>query len=278
MCGNSSTCPRFREEQIAGLIGGGAQDLIRKALGPDVPESELQPSLQLFLSYYRAHMLDRTVLYPGVRETLDRLQDFRLAVLTNKPVHFSCSMLDGLGIYRYFAAVYGGNSFENKKPDPVGIFQILSDTQRTSRKDLDDRGFLGGCTDRPKCGSDHLRCDVRLCERRHLKRLRRILKSTGSPDLEKLVRNGNREDPVCKGNPSPEGGGGPKGRVRGQGNHSLPLYPVLRSHPLHFRSGNFQPSVHSCNSAFVESTVVSHFQDKTFQRGLNVEFWISSDF
>jgi phosphoglycolate phosphatase len=117
------------EEQIAGLIGGGAQDLIRKALGPDVPESELQPSLRLFLTYYRAHMLDRTVLYPGVRETLDRLQDFRLAVLTNKPVHFSCSMLDGLGIYRYFSAVYGGNSFENKKPNPVGIFQILSDTR-----------------------------------------------------------------------------------------------------------------------------------------------------
>ena len=38
-------------------------------------------------------------------------------------------MLVGLGIYRYFSAVYGGNSFENKKPDPVGIFQILSDTR-----------------------------------------------------------------------------------------------------------------------------------------------------
>ena len=122
------------EDEIAGLIGGGAQDLIRKALGPDVPESELQPSLRLFLTYYRAHMLDRTVLYPGVRETLDRLQDFRLAVLTNKPVHFSCSMLDGLGIYRYFSAVYGGNSFDNKKPNPVGIFQILSDTKAHREK------------------------------------------------------------------------------------------------------------------------------------------------
>jgi phosphoglycolate phosphatase len=117
------------EAQIAGLIGGGAQDLIRKVLGPEAPPAQLQEALHLFLSYYRAHMLDRTVLYPGVRETLDRLQDFRLAVLTNKPVHFSCSMLDGLGIYRYFSAVYGGNSFENKKPDPVGIYQILSDTR-----------------------------------------------------------------------------------------------------------------------------------------------------
>ena len=79
-------------------------------------------------------MLDQTTLYPGVSETLEALQDCKLAVLTNKPVHFSCSMLDGLGIYHRFAAVYGGNSFEQKKPDPVGIFQILSDTKGRREK------------------------------------------------------------------------------------------------------------------------------------------------
>jgi phosphoglycolate phosphatase len=121
--------PILPDEQIAAFIGNGAQQLIRKALGPEVSEDELQAALRSFLHYYRQHMLDRTVLYPGVRETLDRLQDFKLAVLTNKPLYFSCSMLDGLGIYRYFSAVYGGNSFVNKKPDPVGVLQILSDTR-----------------------------------------------------------------------------------------------------------------------------------------------------
>jgi len=121
--------PVLPDEQIAAFIGNGAQQLIRRALGPNVSEADLQSALKSFLHYYRQHMLDRTVLYPGVRETLDRLQDFKLAVLTNKPLYFSCSMLDGLGIYRYFSAVYGGNSFVNKKPDPVGIFQILSDTR-----------------------------------------------------------------------------------------------------------------------------------------------------
>jgi len=121
--------PVLPDEQIAAFIGNGAQQLIRRALGPDVSEVELQSALKSFLHYYRQHMLDRTVLYPGVRETLDRLQDFKLAVLTNKPLYFSCSMRDGWGIYRYFSAVYGGNSFVNKKPDPVGIFQILSDTR-----------------------------------------------------------------------------------------------------------------------------------------------------
>jgi phosphoglycolate phosphatase len=120
--------PLLTEDEIARFIGNGALMLIRRALGPKATEENVQTGLQMFLSYYRAHMLEHTRLYPGVRETLDRLSHCKLAVLTNKPVHFSCAMLDGLGIYKHFAAVYGGNSFDHKKPDPVGVFQILSDT------------------------------------------------------------------------------------------------------------------------------------------------------
>ena len=108
--------------------------LIRRALDTKATEDTVQAGLQMFLSYYRGHMLDTTVLYPGVRETLDKLSDCKLAVLTNKPVHFSCAMLDGLGIYRHFTAVYGGNSFDQKKPDPAGIYQILSDTKGQREK------------------------------------------------------------------------------------------------------------------------------------------------
>ena len=121
--------PLLTAEEIAGFIGNGALMLIRRALGSKASEENVQAGLQMFLSYYRTHMLDSTVLYPGVLETLDRLVDCKLAVLTNKPVHFSCAMLDGLGVYKRFAAVYGGNSFDHKKPDPVGVYQILSDTK-----------------------------------------------------------------------------------------------------------------------------------------------------
>jgi len=120
--------PDLTEDEIARFIGDGALMLVHRALAEKANEATVQSGLQMFLSYYRAHMLDRTTLYPGVRETLDRLNDCKLAILTNKPVHFSCAMLDGLGIYRYFVAVYGGNSFDHKKPDPVGIYKILSDT------------------------------------------------------------------------------------------------------------------------------------------------------
>ena len=121
--------PVLTEEEIGRFIGNGALTLIRRALADQATETNVQAGLQMFLSYYRSHMLDSTRLYPGVTETLERLADFELAVLTNKPVHFSCAMLDGLGIYKHFAVVYGGNSFDHKKPDPVGVYQILSDTK-----------------------------------------------------------------------------------------------------------------------------------------------------
>lgn len=126
---NQFDLPVLTEGEIAGFIGNGAPALIRRTLGPKATEANVQAGLQMFLAYYRAHMLDFTTLYPGVRETLAMLSHCKLAVLTNKPVHFSCAMLDGLGIYQHFAAVYGGNSFDQKKPDPVGVFQILSDTK-----------------------------------------------------------------------------------------------------------------------------------------------------
>jgi phosphoglycolate phosphatase len=48
-----------------------------------------------------------------------------MAILTNKPVRISRRILEALGLAKYFRAVYGGNSFETKKPDPLGAHVIL---------------------------------------------------------------------------------------------------------------------------------------------------------
>ncbi len=82
----------------------------------------------------RAHMLDHTAVYDGVREALEELKDRKLAVLTNKPVAFSRAILAGLKLADHFAFVYGGNSFEQKKPDPVGVIKLMSDTGALPRE------------------------------------------------------------------------------------------------------------------------------------------------
>ena len=117
------------DELIFSYVGNGAPVLIRRAF-PGATQEQLAIALQYFLDYYRDHMLDYTVLYPGVRETLEKLDNGkrRLAVLTNKPVRISGAILDGLGVGKHFFRVYGGNSFEQKKPHPIGIETLLRET------------------------------------------------------------------------------------------------------------------------------------------------------
>jgi phosphoglycolate phosphatase len=114
-------------EIIESYVGNGVTVLMRRALGLDAGDEEIQRAQEFFLSYYRLHMLDHTVVYPGVREMLEMLSGRDMAVLTNKPVRFSEDILKGLDIARYFSFVYGGNSFENKKPDPIGVQTLLRD-------------------------------------------------------------------------------------------------------------------------------------------------------
>ena len=114
-------------ETIYRFVGNGAPVLVRRSLGEGVTDVEADAGLAYFLSYYRAHMLDNTLPYPGVREGLALLEKHSMAVLTNKPVNFSRAILDGLGFSRYFRYVYGGNSFAKKKPDPMGAHTLLRD-------------------------------------------------------------------------------------------------------------------------------------------------------
>jgi phosphoglycolate phosphatase len=133
-------------ETIFSFIGDGAAMLVRRALGEGVTDADVEQGLDYFLKYYRTHMLDNTVAYPGVREALADLAGDSgkpagrparaMAVLTNKPVVFSQAILDGLGLSRFFRFVYGGNSFERKKPDPMGVEVLLRDLQASPSEAL----------------------------------------------------------------------------------------------------------------------------------------------
>ncbi|HUA58685.1 MAG TPA: phosphoglycolate phosphatase [Verrucomicrobiae bacterium] len=111
-------------------VGNGAPVLVRRALGEQAPDSEVQSALAFFLRHYNEHALDFTRLYPGVRESLDRLRKAgkKMAVLTNKPTAATRKILDGLGAGEYFFQVYGGDSLEHKKPHPVGIDRLREQT------------------------------------------------------------------------------------------------------------------------------------------------------
>jgi len=117
----------LHEDTISAYIGHGAPKLVGRALGNETTEEDRERALKFFLAYYEDHKMDSTCTYPGVAEALEELRELPMAVLTNKPVRVSNRILEGLGLAKYFRAVYGGNSFETKKPDPLGAKKILNE-------------------------------------------------------------------------------------------------------------------------------------------------------
>jgi phosphoglycolate phosphatase len=125
--------PPLDHQTIFSYVGDGARLLIQRLLDHSIDDADVDRGLHLFLDHYRSHMLDHTALYPGVLEALKVLSDLRqsppriLGVLTNKPVRISRLILEGLGVADSFRFIYGGNSFEEKKPDPMGVNVILEE-------------------------------------------------------------------------------------------------------------------------------------------------------
>src|SRR5215469_16479708 len=117
----------LHEDTISAYIGHGAPKLVGRALGNETTEEDRERALKFFLAYYEDHKMDSTCTYPGVAEALEELRELPMAVLTNKPVRVSNRILEGLGLAKYFRVVYGGNSFETKKPDPLGAKKILNE-------------------------------------------------------------------------------------------------------------------------------------------------------
>lgn len=115
--------------RITTYVGEGAGKLIERCLGPR--QELFDAALAAWTGHYSAHLLDASHLYEGVAETLARLPA-PLAVLSNKPEGMTRTILDGLGIARFFAAALGGDSLPVKKPDPAGIAHILRATSCSS--------------------------------------------------------------------------------------------------------------------------------------------------
>jgi phosphoglycolate phosphatase len=124
--------PELPGDVVASYVGDGAPMLVRRALGDPDDEKFLKAALDFFLAYYKEHKLDYTKAYPGIPELLEQIRSNRaqrkMAVLSNKPVNPSRAIIEALGLAGFFVQVYGGNSFETKKPDPLGVNTLLKET------------------------------------------------------------------------------------------------------------------------------------------------------
>ena len=111
---------------IVRTIGRGSMHLLRQTLLQAGGAPEL---LDAAWTHYQRHYADINGLhadvYPGVREGLAamRAHGWRLACVTNKPRAFALTLLEDKGLLPLFDHVFGGDSFERNKPDPLPLLK-----------------------------------------------------------------------------------------------------------------------------------------------------------
>lgn len=125
--------PELSMETVCRYVGHGVQALLTAVLGPE-RRHHLPEGVKLFQEYYAAHLLDETRLYPGVRETLEHFRKKRRAIVTNKPLGFTLTILKGLEIGDHFDLVLGGDSTTERKPHPEPARKVLATFRADPRR------------------------------------------------------------------------------------------------------------------------------------------------
>ena len=98
----------------------------REAINLEAKAAQLFPAA--WASYQRHYLAingRHASVYPGAVQGLRQLQSrgLKLACLTNKPLAFARSLLALKDLDKFFSEVFGGDSFERKKPDPLPVLK-----------------------------------------------------------------------------------------------------------------------------------------------------------
>lgn len=127
--------PSLEVQKVAYMVGQGIQVTVLRAMEAtgDVPD-DLETYVNRFKALYYAQSIDKTPLYPGVTETLERLtaDGYVMGLCTNKVYDATVRLLEGLDIARFFKTVAGGDSYSVRKPDPghlEGVLEAIGGTK-----------------------------------------------------------------------------------------------------------------------------------------------------
>jgi phosphoglycolate phosphatase len=107
-------------------VGKGSEHLLRSTLAHVGGDPALyERAWSLYQQHYERVNGDHAEVFPGVIEGLAalRARGLRLACLTNKPTAFAKALLRTKGLDDYFCAVFGGDAFERRKPDPLPLLK-----------------------------------------------------------------------------------------------------------------------------------------------------------
>ena len=136
--------PGVNRAAVARSVGKGSEHLIRTLLAEQLALPEVrglgqacqarsvdalyEPAWRHYQQHYRAINGQFSAVFPGAVAGLQalRTRGLPLACLTNKPLAFAHALLQTKELDGYFQQVFGGDSFERKKPDPLPLLKTCA--------------------------------------------------------------------------------------------------------------------------------------------------------
>ena len=120
--------PPIADEEIVRMVGCGAATLVKRVLTAAGVKIPVREGLERFLAAYDERLTHHTRPYDGVPELLDRLHDRRMpmAVLTNKPLEQTRTILETFQFSKYFRWCVGGDGPWPRKPAPDGLRHLMT--------------------------------------------------------------------------------------------------------------------------------------------------------
>ena len=98
-------------DEVVNMVGEGAPILVRRAMERSGIQPDARDALARFMRIYDRRLLNHTVPYAGIGESLARaVHRGPLAVLTNKPLGPTIGLLESLHLRGFFSRIIGGDS------------------------------------------------------------------------------------------------------------------------------------------------------------------------
>ncbi len=118
--------PGFSETEVKQLVGGGINNLLKKAFNLADDDIKLKEFFNLFMKHHEQNHSNYSKLYPNTKATLEYFKAKKLAVLSNKINHLTIAVAADYKIDKYFSIVLGATPELDKKPSGQPIEYILN--------------------------------------------------------------------------------------------------------------------------------------------------------
>lgn len=120
-------------EEYRLMVGNGVSKLVQRAMPTELQDdSSLHKKLlEIFLGYYKAHIVDKSQLYPGLYDIVYRLKErgVKVAIASNKFQEGTQTVINHFFKDIDIDAVYGVREGFPLKPNPAVVNAIVSETK-----------------------------------------------------------------------------------------------------------------------------------------------------